>query len=186
MSGSTGSSTGTGHRAGKFQAVMAAVSLAAAGLGVAGAVVAGTGSAAASTSICGGFNTTPISGGKMTLQVDEWDSSATDCLSTDGNSDFQVTSANLSNATNGPPGAYNSLYEGCHWGACTSGDPFPLQVSSLGNSVSTSVSTTQPRGSNDYDVAYDIWFNQTPTTAGQPNGEEMMVWLNHNGPVQPA
>ena len=34
-------------------------------------------------------------------------------------------------------------------------------------------------------MAYDIWFNQTPTTTGQPNGTEMMVWLNHNGSVQP-
>jgi cellulose 1,4-beta-cellobiosidase len=34
-------------------------------------------------------------------------------------------------------------------------------------------------------VAYDIWFNQGPTTSGQPNGTELMIWLNHNGPVQP-
>ena len=34
-------------------------------------------------------------------------------------------------------------------------------------------------------MAYDIWYNQTPTTTGQPNGTEMMVWLNHNGSVQP-
>jgi cellulose 1,4-beta-cellobiosidase len=52
--------------------------------------------------------------------------------------------------------------------------------------VTTSWSTTQPGGSaNAYDVAYDIWFNQTPTTSGQPNGTELMVWLNHNGSVQP-
>jgi hypothetical protein len=29
-------------------------------------------------------------------------------------------------------------------------------VSNMGNSVSTSVTTTQPGGANDYDVAYDI------------------------------
>ena len=51
--------------------------------------------------------------------------------------------------------------------------------------MTTSWSTAQPGGSNDYDVAYDIWFNQTPTTTGQPNGTELMIWLNHNGPVQP-
>ena len=34
-------------------------------------------------------------------------------------------------------------------------------------------------------MAYDIWFNQTPATTGQPDGSELMVWLNHNGPVQP-
>jgi hypothetical protein len=59
-------------------------------------------------------------------------------------------------------------------------------VSSLtSGKVTTSWSTTQPGGSSAYDVAYDIWFNQTPTTTGQPNGTELMVWLNHNGPVQP-
>jgi hypothetical protein len=166
--------------------LVAALAVAGAGSVATVTAVATAGPASASTSICGGYSTAPLSGGTMTLQTDEWNSSATDCLSTDGNPDFQVTSANFTNATNGPPGAYNSIYEGCHWGSCTSGDPFPIQVADVGNSVSTSVSTTQPGGSNAYDVAYDIWFNQTPTTSGQPNGEEMMIWLNHNGSVQPA
>ena len=36
-----------------------------------------------------------------------------------------------------------------------------------------------------YDVAYDIWFNSTPTTNTQPNVEELMVWLNYNGAIYP-
>ena len=40
-------------------------------------------------------------------------------------------------------------------------------------------------GSSTYDVAYDIWFNSTPTTNTQPNAEELMVWLNYNGAVYP-
>jgi hypothetical protein len=36
-----------------------------------------------------------------------------------------------------------------------------------------------------YYAAYDVWFNQTPTATGQPDGTELMVWLNHGGPVQP-
>ena len=51
--------------------------------------------------------------------------------------------------------------------------------------MTTNWSTSQPGGGNDYDVAYDIWFNQTPTASGQPNGTELMIWLNHNGHVQP-
>jgi cellulose 1,4-beta-cellobiosidase len=51
--------------------------------------------------------------------------------------------------------------------------------------VTSSWNTSQPGGGNAYDVAYDIWFNQTPTTNGQPNGAELMIWLNHNGSVQP-
>ena len=34
-------------------------------------------------------------------------------------------------------------------------------------------------------MAYDSWFNQAPTTSGQPNGAELMIWLNRNGSVQP-
>jgi Glycosyl hydrolase family 12 len=29
------------------------------------------------------------------------------------------------------------------------------------------------------------WFNQSPATSGQPNGAEVMIWLNHDGSVQP-
>jgi len=52
--------------------------------------------------------------------------------------------------------------------------------------VITSWNTTQPGGSNVYNVAYDIWFNQAPATAGQPDGAELMIWLNHHGHARPA
>ena len=51
--------------------------------------------------------------------------------------------------------------------------------------VTTSWSTAQPGGSAAYDVAYDLWLDQAPTTTGQPDGAELMVWLNYHGPVQP-
>jgi cellulose 1,4-beta-cellobiosidase len=42
-----------------------------------------------------------------------------------------------------------------------------------------------PAPIENYDVAYDIWFNQTsavlPAQNGQPNGTEVMIWINHNG-----
>jgi len=59
----------------------------------------------------------------------------------------------------------------------------PLQASKL-TSVTTSWSTTQV-SSGFYDVAYDIWFNSTPTTSGQPDGTELMIWLNSYGGVYP-
>jgi hypothetical protein len=131
---------------------------------------------------------TPVAGGIYTVQNNEWGSGAAESVTTDGNADFTVANSAIDNATNGAPGGYPSIYQGCHWGNCTSGGltATPIQVSSLTTGkVTTSWSTTQPGGSNDYDVAYDIWFNQTPTTTGQPNCTELMVWLNHNGPVQP-
>ncbi|MDX6417787.1 MAG: hypothetical protein QOG28_2407 [Trebonia sp.] len=152
------------------------------------AVVGSTGAQAATTSLCQ-EQTASVSGGTYIVQNNEFDSSASECLSTDGNADFTVANSSIANATNGEPGAYPSIYQGCHWGNCSSGGltSSPVQVSSLtAGKVSTSWSTTQPGGSgNAYDVAYDIWVNQTPTTSGQPNGTEIMVWLNHNGSVQP-
>jgi cellulose 1,4-beta-cellobiosidase len=152
------------------------------------AVVGSTGAQAATTSLCQ-EQTASVSGGTYIVQNNEFDSSASECVTTDGNADFAVANSSIANATNGEPGAYPSIYQGCHWGNCSSGGltSSPIEVSSLtAGKVSTSWSTTQPGGSgNAYDVAYDIWVNQTPTTSGQPNGTEIMVWLNHNGSVQP-
>ena len=163
-------------------AVLAAVVGVAAGL-----LVSNVGAQAATTTLCQ-EQTAAVSGGTYTAQNNEFDSSAAECVSTDGNADLTVANSSIGNATNGSPGAYPSLYQGCHWGHCSSGGlaSAPIRVSNLtAGKVTTSWSTTQPGGSNSNDVAYDIWFNQTPTTAGQPDCAELMVWLNHNGSVQP-
>src|SRR5580692_12764274 len=158
----------------------------AAALAAAGLLTFGAGHARAATTTLCGEQTAPA-GGSYIVQNNEFDSSASECVSTDGNADFTVANSAISNSTSGSPGAYPSIYQGCHWGNCSSGGltATPIQVANLGTGqVTTSWSTTQPGGSSDYDVAYDIWFNQTPTTTGQPNCTEMMVWLNHNGSVQ--
>jgi cellulose 1,4-beta-cellobiosidase len=172
-------------------ASVVALLLALAGLVTVLAVSSGPGSRtlglAAATSLCQ-EQTAAAGGGTYTVQNNEFDSGASECVSTDGGADFTVANSAIDNATNGSPGAYPSIYQGCHWGNCSSGglSADPVQVSDLTTGkVTTSWSTTQPGGSSDYDVAYDIWFNQTPTTSGQPDGTELMVWLNHNGPVQP-
>jgi glycosyl hydrolase family 12/cellulose binding protein with CBM2 domain len=141
--------------------------------------------AAATTTLCGS-QAAAVSGGAYRVQNNEWNSSASECITTDGNADFTVANSSISNPSSGAPGGYPSIYQGCHWGVCTSGSGLPVQVANLhAGTVTTSWSTTQPGGGNVYDVAYDIWFNQSPSTNGQPNGAELMVWLNHNGPVQP-
>jgi hypothetical protein len=141
---------------------------------------------AATTQLCGTTQTASVSGGQYIVQNNEWNSSASECITTDGNADFTVANSSISNGTSGAPGGYPSIYKGCHWGLCTTGSNLPIQVSTMSaGKVTTSWSTTQP-GSGIYDVAYDIWYNQTPTTSGQPNAEEMMIWLNHTGSVQPS
>lgn len=136
----------------------------------------------AAQSTCAQFGIIPLDAGAYNFQMNEFNSSTMECATTNGVG-FNITTANFNNATNGAPGAYTSLYRGCHWGTCTSSNPFPIQESNIA-SAATSVSLTQPSGYNN-DAAYDIWFNQTSTTSGQPNGAEVMIWLNHQGSIQP-
>jgi hypothetical protein len=133
-------------------------------------------------STCSGTDVTALDGGLYNFQMNEYDSSLEECATINGIG-FTITTADFSNATNGEPATYTSVYRGCHWGTCTSSNPFPIEESNLA-SASTSVSITQPSGYNN-DAAYDIWFNQTSTTSGQPNGTEVMIWLNHQGSIQP-
>jgi len=158
-------------------------------LATAAVTVLAAGSAHAATTPLSGMQSRPVAGGAYTLQNNEWGSGGPESVTTNGNVGFTVTNSSIDNATNAAPGGYPSIYAGCHWGNCTQGGlgAHPVQVSRLTGpgTVTTSWKTTQPGGSAAYDVAYDVWFNQTPAAAGQPDGAELMVWLNHHGPVQP-
>jgi hypothetical protein len=175
-----------GHRAGRKGIVSLAAAALTALAGTAAFAGLGPAAVAATTTLCNS-QTATVGGGTYIVQNNEWNSSAAECVTTDGNPDFTVANSAISNATNGAPGGYPSIYQGCHWGSCSSGGltATPIQVSNITTGrVTTSWSTTQT-GSGAYDVAYDIWFNRTSTTTGQPNCLELMVWLNHNGGVQP-
>ena len=141
-----------------------------------------TAAPAASTD-CSPNGSTSIEGGQYIIQDNEWNSSAQQCITYTSGTAWSVSTANFTPPGNGAPNTYPSIFAGCHWGNCTSGSGLPIQVSNLG-SASTSWSTTQP-ASGAYDVAYDIWFNSTPTTGGQPDGTELMIWLNSRGGVSP-
>ena len=143
---------------------------------------------AATVSICNTTDTVNITSSTKNLVVQNnvWnDVNGSNCLSVDDQTgNFTVTSANHNKSTSGAPAAYPSIFKGCHWGNCTNNSGMPLQVSTI-TGATTSWSTTQP-GSGTYDVAYDIWFNSQPTTTGQPDGAELMIWLNHQGGIQPV
>jgi len=137
--------------------------------------------AQAATTTCSGTGT--IAAGDYMIQANEWNSSAQQCITYTGGTAWNVSTANFNLATNGAPATYPSIYKGCHWGLCTGNSGMPIQMSKLGSATS-SWSTTQP-SSGAYDVSYDIWFNSTPTTSGQPDGTEVMIWINSRGGVQP-
>ncbi|MBY8885437.1 cellulose binding domain-containing protein [Streptomyces sp. PTM05] len=134
-------------------------------------------------STCAQQGTLPLEGGAYTLQANEWNSSSPQCVTATSGTAWSVTTADFDLPTNGAPATYPSLYQGCHWGACTTGSTLPIQVNDLGSATS-SWSTNQPE-SGAYDVAYDLWTNSTPTTSGQPDGTEIMIWLNSRGGVEP-
>ncbi|KAA2252259.1 cellulose-binding protein [Solihabitans fulvus] len=148
-------------------------------VGAAGIVIAAP-TAQAATTTCSGTGT--ISTGDYLIQANEWNSSSPQCITYTGGTAWSLTTANF-NLNGGAPATYPSIYKGCHWGMCTPNSGMPIQVSNLG-SATTSWSTSQP-ASGAYDVAYDVWFNSTPTTTGQPDGTEVMIWINSRGGVQP-
>ncbi|MBA3825378.1 MAG: hypothetical protein H0X24_15950, partial [Ktedonobacterales bacterium] len=140
---------------------------------------------AASVPTCSPTGTVDVNGKTYEVQNNQWNSAATgqECIGVDDVSGaFSVTTANNVLPTNGAPASYPSIFKGCHWGNCTTNSNLPIQMSNLASANSSwSISTA----SGAWDAAYDIWFNQTPTTTGQPNGTEVMIWINHSGPPQP-
>jgi cellulose 1,4-beta-cellobiosidase len=145
------------------------------------------GADAGPATLCGGQQAS-VGSGIYIVQNNEYNSSANECVTTDGGADFTVATSDVANPP-GAPGSYPSIYQGCHWGSCSTGElaANPIRTRDLtAGEVTTSWSTTQPAGTGStYDVAYDIWFNHAPTTGGAPDCAEVMIWLGHQGSVQP-
>jgi cellulose 1,4-beta-cellobiosidase len=138
--------------------------------------------------LCGqaGWPEAPVGGGAYIVQNDEWNSTVPECITTDGNPQFTVTSSSINEPANGDPGGYPSIFSGCSAGVCTAGTKLPIRVSSLSPGLITSSwATSQPPGGA-YDAAYDIWFDHTSATSGAPDGGELMIWLAHRGGSQIA
>ena len=139
--------------------------------------------AAAGRSTCDQYGSFPVAGGKYVVQNDRWGAVTDQCL-TGFDTGFTVTKALHTNNT-GPAG-YPSIYRGCNFGYCTAGSPFPAPVATLG-ALRSSWSTTGPTavGTQQYNTAYDLWFDPTKTNPGRNTGAELMVWLNRTPWVQP-
>jgi hypothetical protein len=170
-----GGMTGSGHPASAVGAQSPV------GVPVSSPGAAATGASGAPGSQAGGMalcnsQRLPVDGGAYTVQNNEWGSGALDCLAVGGSGGFTVTRSAIANSTSGAPGGYPSIYRGCHWGTCTPHSGLPVPVSRLlsPGTVTTGWATAQP-GTGAYDVAYDIWFDQAPSTSGQPDGAELMM-----------
>ena len=168
-----------GRRTAALAGAAAALLLSAASL-----ITGATPAAAAPVTDCTQWGTTELQGGAYLYQQNEWNSTARQCVSVDpATGAWSVTEASFALPTNGAPATYPSSYKGCHWGVCTADSGLPVRVGELG-SARTSWSTTQvPSGA--YNASMDLWFDSAPVTDGQPDGTEVMIWMNHRGGVQP-
>lgn len=138
---------------------------------------------AGSSDNCDPFGTVDINDKEYVVQNNEWNSDRKQCVAVSG-TEFWVTQGSFNLPTDGPPATYPAIFKGCHWGNCTRNSGMPVQVASL-PAVTSSWAVTVPESAA-FDVGYDLWFNREPSTGGQPNGAELMVWPNHGGGVQPA
>src|SRR6185312_857046 len=91
--------------------------------------------AQAATSTCSGTGT--IAAGAYEIQANEWNSSATQCITYSSGTAWTVSTANFNLATNGAPATYPSIFKGCHWGLCTGNSGMPIQMSKLSSAVSS-------------------------------------------------
>ena len=150
---------------------------------VATGVLVGAGSSAAAPArTCEQFGSFPLAGATYVVQNNRWGASTEQCITAAASGvGFTVDTARHTN--NAGPAAYPSIYRGCVYGYCTVRSPFPRKVSDLGN-LRSSWATSRPTGggTQQYNTAYDIWFDPSATQAGRNTGAEMMIWLNRTGP----
>jgi Glycosyl hydrolase family 12 len=146
----------------------------------------GSGADSKAQTLCG-TQRADVAGGTYVVQNNRYGTTAPECVRLDGSTGFRISQSAIDMPADGGPGAYPSIYQGCHWGHCGSGGlaAHPIRVRDLTpGRVTTNWSTVQPTGGT-YNVAYDIWFNKTPKASGQPDCTELMVWLNHTGDIEP-
>lgn len=139
----------------------------------------------ACTNTLSGSKTISLQGGAYHLQSNEFDSKAAFTVCNNNALAFSVNTSSINNP-GGSPGAYPSLYKGCHWGNCTTNSKLPVTVASLIKTptlVTSSYNTTVVTGR--WDDSYDIWYNPAKTTKNNQSGLELMIWLNHQGGVNP-
>jgi hypothetical protein len=142
--------------------------------------------AQAATELCEKYGWTFVSEERFVVANQIWGADTPQCTEArDGG--FTVVSEDHNNPPTGQPAAYPSIFAGCHWARCTAESGLPLAADDPRfDTIQTGVDVTVPAGAGIYNTAFDVWFDPTPRTDGQQTGAELMVWLDHKGPVQPV
>ncbi len=135
---------------------------------------------AQAATICEQYGT--VVAGNYVIMNNRWGSSAAQCINTTSNG-FSITQQDGTGNTSGAPVSYPAIYLGCHYSNCSPNSPLPAQISSF-SSANSSISMTYPGGGT-WDAAYDIWLNADTNVSGVQD-TEIMIWLNHQGSIQPV
>jgi hypothetical protein len=147
-----------------------------------GAQPAKAASLAATGTFCDQYYST--SNGNYQMMTNYWNKAGsapnTQCINITS-SGFSITTQDQVCATNGGPCSYPAVYIGCHYSTCSPSTNLPMQLSSIS---AANTSTTDTFNSGTFDASYDIWVNDTTNVSGVEK-TEIMIWLNHNGSIQP-
>ena len=126
------------------------------------------------------------------MQVNEWNSSASQVMTYGGDFFFKMTTQMGSTAVNGSPTGFPSIFIGANSKHTTTGSNLPKAVSALTTVPTTwnwnDNGTLTDDTTNSYDATYDVWFSTS--SAGEPNasgptGGYLMVWLHKPADAQP-
>ncbi|MFE3262412.1 ricin-type beta-trefoil lectin domain protein [Nocardia sp. NPDC059229] len=140
---------------------------------------------AADGDLCSSQQTALVSGGRYAIRNNNYGKAA-ECIRPYDDSGFTVTeSAASGGGQDGAPVAYPEIFDGCHWDVCTQNSRLPIKVDEIGAARSSWSTSRASDTTGDYDVAYDLWFNSSAQTTGQPDGAELMIWLDRQPPGPP-
>ncbi len=121
--------------------------------------------------------------GSYVVEADFWDQGScpgTQCMNLDNATGaFSVTECPNCGST---VASYPNVLYGCSFGTCSPGTVLPLEVSSLTTVTSSWAFGVGGISSDQYDVAYDIWFcpiNTCSSSSFPCNGTELMIWLDY-------
>ncbi|MBN1697050.1 MAG: hypothetical protein JW881_06025 [Spirochaetales bacterium] len=132
--------------------------------------------------ICGKWDYLSVNNGEYMAQNNIWGASTAQCIDVNGTS-FRVTRAEHNLGTSGSPASYPSLFKGCHWEDCTTDSGMPIQVTAIQTATIEWSNTLISSGA--WNVTTEAWFKRN-ATPGDPDGAELMIWINHSGSVQPG
>ncbi len=126
------------------------------------------------------------------MQVNEWNSSATQVMSYGGDVLFKMTTQMASTATNGGPTGFPSVFIGANSKHTTMNSNLPKAVTALTTVPTTWIwndnGTLSDDTNNSYNATYDVWFSTSsagePSSSG-PSGGYLMVWLHKPADAQP-